>query len=92
MPVQEPDEKLLVQRIIDQQGLAIESVAKDALEMFASPRAGSPAWRDRQRAERAKDAPGDRAPSPMVKSSGAALHATAPSFRSLSISTVSGRK
>ena len=56
MPVQEPGDNLLVQRIISEQGLLIESAAKDAFETFASPPVGSPALRDREWAEQTKDA------------------------------------
>lgn len=56
MSVQDPDVKLLVQRVIDQQVLVIARAAKAALEGFASPPAGSPAWRDRQWAEQSADA------------------------------------
>lgn len=56
MAVQDPDEKLLVQRIIDQQALIIGRAAKDALEGFAFPGAGSPASRDRQWADQTNDA------------------------------------
>lgn len=45
-----------MQRIIEQQGLVIERAAQDALEGFAFPPAGSPAWRDRQWAEQTQDA------------------------------------
>ncbi|MFJ6281932.1 hypothetical protein ACIQHF_02610 [Pseudarthrobacter oxydans] len=55
MPVQDPDEKLLVQRIVRQQGLVIQGAAKDALKNFASPPVGSAAMRDRQWAERTRD-------------------------------------
>lgn len=56
MTVQDPDENLLVQRIIRQQGQMIVGTAKDAFENFTSPQAGSPAMRDRQWAGQTDDA------------------------------------
>lgn len=56
MRVQDPNENLLVQRIVRQQGLMIQCAAKDAVKNFASPPVGSSALRDRQWAEQTHDA------------------------------------
>lgn len=56
MSVQEPDENLLVQRIVRQQGHVIQDAANSALENFASPPAGSAARRDQEWADRWDDA------------------------------------
>ena len=56
MPVQDPDENLLVQRIVRQQGLMIQSATKDVLKNFASTPVGSAAMQDRQWAKQTHDA------------------------------------
>ena len=56
MPAKDLNENLLVQRVIQQQGILIQGAAREAIESFASPRVGSAAMRDRQWAEQTVNA------------------------------------